>query len=208
MSTSTATTALMDIDKLKKYSPFYAGAGVAGVALPDGSGYHFYTAKCPRLIDDLHSHKRSYTSTVIRGTVRNHLYAIKSLGKVGGLMLVNTDCELLCGKGGCAASRVVQRNIDVVKIGEEITNQGESYSRNYYDFHKFELVSDGPVITYMQFKPIEQNVTQIIVSEDYLTNKCCPQNPTEDELWEMVQSTLTVETASFEYEVLDGKFVS
>ena len=182
----------MNIDKLKANHSgiFHVGPSVAGVLINSYAGYHFYTAETPRLIDDLHSHMRSYTSTVMQGEVRNHIYEIQGTDPTSGLMLVNTDCVLLCGIGGCAASRVVQRDLRVVKTDEIHTKQHMSYSLEYTDFHKFELACEGPVITRIKQQPTKQHNTQIIVDESYLTNKCHPPEFSEDALWEMVRSTL------------------
>ena len=185
----------MDIDKLKanNTSIFHAGPGIAGVSTVPYEAYHFYTAEAPRLINDLHSHMRSYTSTIIQGEVRNHIYEIQGEDRTSELMLVNTSCELLCGVGGCAKHEVVQRNLNVVKVNEISTKQGETYALKYDVFHKFELVSDGPVITHLRQQQTSQFNTQIIVDSSYLTNKCCPPDPSEDVLWQMVRSTLEQE---------------
>jgi hypothetical protein len=192
----------LTLEYLKQYEVFHAGPSIAGVLINHDEAYHFYTAEAPRLIDDLHSHKRSYTSTVIRGEVKNHIYEIRGIDPTGGKLLVNTDCELLCGHGGCAAHRVVERFLNVVKVKELITKQGETYGLTFMDFHKFELVSDGPVITHMHYSKILQPETQIIVDESYLTNKCNPPEVSDEVLWSMVESCL--ENTSFEYELDDG----
>lgn len=170
----------------------YVGEGVAGIAINQTTSFHFYTSDAPRMIEDLHSHMRGYTSNVLKGTIRNHIYEIQGLNSQGRL-LINTKCPLLCGKGGCAKQTVVQRNLNVVKIKEITTKCGESYTLNYNEFHMFELLTDGPVITNMTYRPAQQLNTQIIVDGDYLTNKCCPIEPSEDQLWEMVRSCLEPE---------------
>ena len=191
-------------DYLKQHEVFYAGAGVAGVIIKHNRAFHFYTSEAPRLIEDLHSHKRSYTSTVLKGRIRNNIYEIQGLDPINGKLLVNIQCELLCGKGGCAQHEVVQRNLHVVKVAERITECGESYSLSYKDFHMFELLTDGPVITCMGYSPIQQPNTQILVDESYLSNKCCPLNPSEDELWEMVRSCLEPEKSGMEIVLRDN----
>ena len=188
---------------LKQYDVFHAGPGVAGVLISHNEAYHFYTVRAPRLLDDLHSHKRSYISKVVRGEICNHIYEIQGVDPDSDKLLVNTNCELLCGIGGCAAHKVVQRNLNVVKVAEPITKQGETYGLTFMDFHKFELVSDGPVITHMHHSTVLQPETQIIVDESYLTNNCCPPEVSEDELWSMVESCLPKE--EFKYELIDGK---
>jgi len=185
----------------------HAGPGIVGVSMQPGESYHFYTAEAPRLIDDLHSHSRSYKSTVIRGEIKNHIYEIRGIDPTGGKLLVNTDCMLLCGHGGCAAHRVVKRFLNVVKVSEHITKEGETYGLAFSDFHKFELLSAGPVITHMFHTDMMQPETQIIVDESYLTNKCCPPEVSEEVLWRMVESCLPQKEVPFEYEVIDGKIM-
>ena len=187
---SMSSNEIFDYLKQPQHEVFYAGEGIAGILIKHNRGFHFYTSDAPRIIKDLHSHKRSYTSTVLKGAIRNHIYEIRGLTPINGKVLVNIECELICGKGGCAKQKVVQKNLDVVKIKEITTECGESYSLNYRDFHMFELLTDGPVITSMVHSRIQQPNTQIIVDENYLTNNCCPVYPSESELWEMVKSCL------------------
>ena len=196
---------LFDYLKQSKCEIYHAGPGVAGAIINHDEGYHFYTAKAPRLIDDLHSHKRSYTSTILLGEISNHIYEIQGIDPTGGKLLVNIKCELLCGHGGCASHEVVQSNLNVVEIANPVTKQGETYGLSFMDFHKFELLSDGPVITHMHFSTILQANTQIIVDKSYLTNKCCPPEVSEETLWRMVESCLLKEESTLEYELVDGK---
>jgi len=198
------------LDNLKQYEVYLAGPGIAGIIVRHDIGYHFYTADAPRLIDDLHSHKRSLISHVEYGAVRNHMYEIQGIDLINGKSLVDIECEQLCGKGGCAPHKVVQSNLNVVKVGEIDAKQGESYSLDYNQFHKFSLLSDGPVVTRILWSTIKQPTTQIIVDDDYFTNKCCAPTATDSELWEMVESCLAPawENASgFEYDIIDGKIV-
>ena len=199
------------LDNLKQHEVFLAGKGVAGVIVRHDLAYHFYTEDCPRLIDDLHSHKRSYTSYIEYGEVRNHIYEIKGTNRFGGKFLMNIDCELLCGKGGCAPHQIAQCNLNVEKIDEITTKQGESYSLTYDQFHKFELVSSGPVVTRMTYSKIMQPNTQIIVDRDYVMTKCCPPTASENELWDMIESCLAPawenaeSSSTLKYELIDGK---
>jgi len=198
------------LDNLKQYEVYLAGPSVAGVIVRHDLSYHFFTAEAPRLIDDLHSHKRSFTSHVEYGAVRNHIYEIRGINPVSGKKLVNINCEMLCGKGGCASHKVVHSALNVVKVDEITTKQGESYSLAFDQFHKLELASDGPVITRLHWSRIMQPNTQIIVDNDYLTNKCCAPTATEDELWEMVKSCLAPaweKAGGLEYDIFDGKLV-
>lgn len=191
--------------KQPQHEVFYAGPGVAGVLIKHDEAYHFYTAEAPRLIDDLHSHKRSYTSNVLLGEIRNHIYEIQGINPVNGKLLLNIKCELLCGIGGCASHEIVRSSLNVVKIAELITKEGETYGLSYSDFHKFELVTPGPVITHMFYSKILQPNTQIIVDKSYLTNTCCPPNPSEEVLWRMIESCLPKKESTLEYELIDGK---
>lgn len=178
------------LNELKQHEVYLAGPGIAGVIVRHDISYHFYTTDAPRVIDDLHSHTRSFISHVERGVLRNHIYEIQGTDTVNGKNLVNIKCELLCGKGGCAAHEVVQENLNVVKVEEITTKQGESYDLDYRQFHKLSLPTDGPVITRILWSTTKQANTQILVDDDYLTNKCVAPTATEDELWEMVASCL------------------
>jgi len=182
----------MDIDYLRKnhVSIFCGGSGIAGLSLNTHDHYHFYTSEAPRLIDDLHSHKRPYKSTVIKGTVKNHIYTIDGEDPSSDLMLLNINCAYLCGKGGCESHEVVRQNLRVKKILEHVTKEGDSYSLPHTVFHKFELVSLGPVITHIQQQPTAQQHTQIIVNESYLTGNCVAPESTDEELWDMIESCI------------------
>ena len=185
----------IDLEDIKSRSlriSAFAEGGVE-VEVTDTESYHFYSPQMPRLIVDIHNHRKGFTSTILKGLVKNQLYSIEGTDPDSKLKLVNGDCPRLCEARGegftCCSYTIIQENINLVPTVSWETGEGKKYTLPYEPLHLFELLSEGGVITHLQYLPQMQEYPSWIIGSD---NTPCEltKEPTEKEMWEIVERTL------------------
>lgn len=179
----------MDIDALRNlggtlHSP---AQGVVGLSVGSNELYHFYSAKTAD-IDDIHNHRRSFTSTVLKGVLRNNVYTIVKNPK-SPLCLMQGSCLQFCKatKNMCSADIIRLHRADVLLDHSFDTTKG-SYYLDYNTFHNLELLTPI-VITHIVWSQIQQAKPQFVRLGDDGA-KCERIDVSEKRMWEIIESTL------------------
>jgi hypothetical protein len=182
----------MDIDTLRKldgklHSP---AAGVVGLSVGSSDLYHFFSQETSD-IDDIHNHRRSFTSNVIKGTIRNNIFDIVDDPD-------STKCVMkgMCLKFCKATQNMCSRNIPTTRqnvatniIASFDTTEGQRYFLDYTTFHNLELLTPV-VITHVQWGEMKQTEPEFI--RDTGNNIYCEhlQNISDNDMWEIIDTTL------------------
>jgi hypothetical protein len=133
----------MDIDTLRKldgklHSP---AAGVVGLSVGSSDLYHFFSQETSD-IDDIHNHRRSFTSNVIKGTIRNNIFDITIRNNIFDIIddPDSTKCVMkgMCLKFCKATQNMCSRNIPTTRqnvatniIASFDTTEGQRYFLDY-----------------------------------------------------------------------------
>ncbi len=183
---------MFTIDELRKLPDREINLiGIGAVHLADGKDmFHFYSPKADKKVDDIHNHRSSFDSTVLKGTLRNYLYEIEE-DRDSPLQVVKGACLRFCSadRKFCCPTVVTAPNVAVLTKSHFDTSEGNSYYLRYDMFHRVEMMTSS-VITHVRFGPIQQTYPRFV--RDTTNNLDCylPNNTPESELWEIIETTL------------------
>lgn len=158
----TNKTSMITIDELRKLNgqAHYMGLGVIKYNFGDDwSAYHFYSDQIPILVDDIHDHRYSFTSTIKKGILKTYIYDIHPVDQYTDHKFVGRLCSPE------SQPEVIHENINLIETANFTTIEGNSYSIDYRTLHRVELVTKH-VITYIHDKsPMEQKMPHFITDK-------------------------------------------
>lgn len=174
---------ILDINYLKENHTriYYFGLGFIQVVLNKYERVHFYTDELPTTNEDIHNHRYNFTSTILKGSFRNHKYK-----------LVSGDTHILKNES-CNLEKELENNVSIPVSIELIElkeyNQGESYDMFFNELHAVEYTDN--TITYLKRTDIITDYAQVLYKKD--SEEVCPfSNKVEtDKLWELIELILT-----------------
>ncbi len=182
----------MDIDALRKldgtlHSP---AQDVVGLSVGASELYHFYSDNTAN-IDDIHNHRRSFTSKVVKGVLRNNLYDIID-NPDSNFSVLTGQCLQFCkaSQNLCFDNlKVVRENIEPMLSASFETAAGNMYFLNYNTFHNLERKTPT-VITHILWRDIQQASPQFI--RDMNNGIKCEYNTSisDNKMWEIIEHTL------------------
>lgn len=167
----------------------YFGLGFVQVKLdrPDPLGrgsetrMHFYTADLPAITgeEEVHNHRRSFTSTVVRGSFSQKFYAVTP----GDTHLL----ELESCKEGVEAP-AAPRPCSLVEMSRQIFREGSEYWVHHDQFHRVWVA--GPTVTLLHLSSPLKDHAEVV--RPVGAEKVCPfsKKVPEDQLWQIVKRML------------------
>ena len=175
------------IDQLRRLNgkPHYMGLGVIKYVFRNTRSYNFYSEKSAFLVNDIHEHRFSFTSKVIKGELKNYIYEVFGADPTSTLQVERGECKPY-------AERWVEvYNANVVELCNFTTKEGQSYRINFRTLHRVECVTPK-VITLLNKKlPFDQQQPRFITDSTQPSVCAFSEPKSEDECWEIIEYTLS-----------------
>ena len=174
------------IDEFRKMNgkPMYVGTGTIKLLVNNGYNvYNFYSDKAELLVDDIHDHRSPFSSTILKGTLRNILY------KIDGQ---DTDSNYRLEYGECKEGTervIVQDNVLYSETCRFDNIEGTSYSMDHDVLHRIELITPT-VITHMIRKPLVKDAPNFIVDKRKPFVCAFSKPKSKSECWEIIEYTI------------------
>jgi len=183
---------MITIDELRKLGGkiSYAPVGVIRLEFSSTQIYHFFSELAPPiLIDNIHTHPHSFTSKVIKGGIRNHIYDV-----------TDTDIETKhCVKHIPFRSDneklEIKMHRDNVRYTQTLrfdTYAGNTYTIDSTTMHMIDTL-ESKTITLLNCTPYIGGLTDVYFLMDKqvtYTREQLHNFKTEQECWEIVADTL------------------
>lgn len=162
----------------------FFGLGFVQVKMNDDSRYHFYHPELEAFAENPHNHRYYFTSTVVRGSLRNHIWEFTTHQPTPG------DVPAILRYESCdPATKVPDPRcpVRVKKVSTFDVHEGSSYYLDANTFHQVERLGDGPCITHLVRGPKVDDLAGVVCLEG--KEDLCPfsRNLSEDELWRIVR---------------------
>lgn len=176
----------LTVDWLKQnhYMIHYFGLGFIQVKVTESERYHFYHPTLEAFTEDPHDHRYDFISTVLKGKIKNTLYALDNSEYA-------LPCEIRwenCKKDkGSVPPPFLSKSI---LTGIFTISEGDKYFLPRDTFHTVERASDGPLVTRILRGHVVKDLARIMLKPG--TEPVCPfsRNLAETELWEIVEDSL------------------
>ena len=182
---------MISIDYLRKEAtkrnsvPNYNGLGMVRLPL-HGRGYLFYSDRAPAINHTIHLHRYSFTSTVVKGTIRNFLYTFEATDQEADFMLTQKDMANKVDSIG----EIIHPNISITNTCTFDTIAGQKYDMHKSVFHHVESVTDK-LITRMEPTSHPYDPTALFLMNkhiEYVGVYSQPKSP--EECWDIIEYTI------------------
>jgi hypothetical protein len=181
--------------KSKGVVPVYNGLGMVRLKIGN-QGFLFYSDRAPAINMTIHTHRYDFTSTVLKGAIRNYLYVPKLVGHETNYKLTWKDMVEKVDTEG----NTINENVEPLNVCTFNTVAGESYFLQRNVYHHVESVTPK-LITRMDVVPPTK---EELASRDtywpqkayFIIDKTIPyvgvysQPKSEKECWEIIEYTL------------------
>lgn len=181
---------MITIDQLKKLDGriSYAPVGVIRLEYAKDRLYHFYSEQAPAiLMENIHTHPHSFTSTIIKGGIRNHLYRVEDS------MVETEHCvRSFAFRTKGAKIKMEQSNVTYDRITTFDTYSDGEYRIHYTAMHMINILVPK-TITHLSCSPHIGALRDVyfVMKKNVSYDKEELRNlKTEDECWEIVADTL------------------
>ena len=173
-----------DIDWLKQNHErlYYFGLGFIQLKINDTYRLHFYSPELPPIVEDIHNHRYDFVSTVIKGQITNHVYAVLAHPDMVETHIMrnescNPDIDAPQSEAPCS----------IKLISSSTIFQGGSYEMKEHMFHRVEA---NYCVTLLRRGPYTKEFAQVITPAD--KTPVCPfsQKIPEPRLWEIIERSL------------------
>ena len=177
---------MLTIDGLRKLggSPHYMGLGVVKYFFRDDRAYHFYSELAPAIVDDIHEHRFSFTSKVVKGELKNYIYDVDGQDPNSTLQVERGEC-----KAG-AERNIEVPNANIIELCTFTTLAGQSYHISYNTLHRIECVTPKVITLLDKELPFVQTNPRFVTDTAYPSVCAFSQPKTEAECWEIIDFTL------------------
>jgi hypothetical protein len=176
---------MITVDELRALGgyPHYLGLGVIKCRVGNDRAYHFYCDRAEVLVNQIHDHRFSFKSTILRGELKNYIYEIAGTDPTSTLQVERGECK----KG---AERTIEvHNAKMKEICNYTNVEGGSYYMPYDTLHQIERLSPV-VVTYIEKEPFSQMEPRFVVDTSE-PRVCAMSKPkTQDECWEIIDYAL------------------
>lgn len=177
---------MITIDELRKLDGMarYNGTGVVKLHVGKSLIYRFYSDMAAVVSEDIHEHRCSFTSTVLKGVLKNYIYEVSGQDPKSTLQVVRSECKANADKIIEVSNAVISEQCNFTTVA------GQSYHIAYNTLHQIERVTPK-VITLMEKEPNTQDAARIVMDiskADYV----CPISVKKSvkECWEIIEYTL------------------
>jgi len=177
---------MITIDELRKLGGLakYNGTGVVKLHVGGSQIYRFYSDMAVTVTEGIHEHRCNFTSTVLKGVLKNHIYDVSGQDPDSTLQIVRSECKP-------NAEKIIEvPNATIAEQCNFTTLAGQSYYLAYNTLHHIERVTPK-VITVMKKEPNIQEAARIVMDAS-ITDYVCPISvkKSEKECWEIIEYTL------------------
>jgi hypothetical protein len=165
----------------------FFGLGFVQVKMDDDSRYHFYHPSLPAFTENPHNHRYHFTSTVLRGGLRNHIWKVVVHSTEGDVPAViryeSCDPKIMAPRGDSPPVRAL-------KVSTFDTFAGSSYYMDENTFHQVERLGSGPCVTHLVRGPKVDPLARVVCLEG--KDDICPfsRNLSDDDLWTIVRESI------------------
>ena len=179
---------MITIDYLRKLNgkPKQAGIGVIKFRVGNRA-WHFYDGRIHRIINiGIHEHFNDFTSQVIKGELKNHIYTVNGTDPDSTLQLIRQQSKIN------AEYVVEQDNIKLIEACSFSTATGRSYYLQRTALHKVEMLAPK-VITFLKSEgPWFEKRTLRYVIDTRIPPPDLSKNKRRSlsELWEIIEDIL------------------
>jgi len=149
----------------------------------------FYSQQTEPFNHTIHDHRYSFTSEILKGTLRNTLYTFKEVDYETNYMVKYKN---MLGKIDYTDyGRTMHENVELHEVCLFETKAGKSYYLDRSAFHTAEAVT-SKVITCMSRPNDEpwEAMSRFILRKDKIYESVYSRPKTESECWEIIEDTI------------------
>lgn len=172
----------IDLDLLRSNHQrvYYFGLGFIQLKINEVERLHFYSPELPVITEDIHDHRYSFTSKVLKGILKNKRWWV-GIGDSHVLRYENcSPNKVSLPEEYCVAG------FEATEVSEAGTPK-DTYTMELDEFHQVEAVG---AVTYLRRGLVEKALASIVTEKGKAS--VCPfsKKIPEDELWKMMARML------------------
>jgi len=178
---------MISIDELRKRATYvhYLGLGVIKCRIGKYESYHFYSDRSPVLVNQIHDHRFGFTSTILKGVLKNTIYIIDGQDPESVLQVERGECKKEADR------EILVTNANMKELTNFTSCAGESYYIAYDTLHQIEVVTPA-LVTHLKKEPFSQIAPRFVVDTS-VPHICAMSQPkTRNECWEIIEYTLAL----------------
>jgi hypothetical protein len=174
----------------QNYDAYFFGLGFIQIKMSLGSRFHFYHKDLSATVEDPHNHRYNFVSTVLRGTLVNHVYEECK---------ADHPCKVLaemryasCQKDGKEVEVPDPYPTYVEHAGFFTVKAPSGYYINQNSFHSVAPeFKDGPCITMLERGPIVKDFAKVMKKSTLETYTCPFESElSKDDMWKAVEECI------------------
>lgn len=182
---------MITIDKLRDSSksygsrPFYNGIGMIRLRVSETQAYLFYSDRSEPYVNDIHDHRYSFSSAILKGSLRTDVFKFTESDKY-------TDLNVVRRYWDDREPEITAPNINLYKVCTFDAVEGETYNIDYRMFHHVTKLTPK-LITCMTTQPLPWPVeaNQFIESKSEPSAAITDKEMSRERCWEVIEYTLT-----------------
>jgi len=182
---------MITIDGLKKLGgkPRYTPVGVIRFEFSKERMYHFFSEHAPPVLENnIHTHPHSFSSRIIKGGIRNHIYHVEDSETETQHHVTHISYRT----GERAEANVHRENVTFQEVAQFDTYTGGTYTIDSTTMHKIHIL-EPKTVTLLDCNPYIGGLDDVyfVMGKDVTYTWEELQNlKTEQECWEIVADTL------------------
>lgn len=176
----------LDLDTLKSLgTPAYFGLGFIQLKINEHQRVHFWVPQWPTIPgadNELHDHRYTLTSTILKGEIHNHIYAPMASSNPTHELI-----EVSCKPNSTQEPQVIER-VTPLFITSFVSKAGDTYTLSPDAFHTAHTI--GPTVTFVQRGDVIKNTARVI--RPLNSAFVCPFSIqySEQQCWEKIEDIL------------------
>jgi hypothetical protein len=178
---------MITIDQLRALNgiPHYMGLGVVKYPFCKNQSYHFYSDRAKILVEDIHEHRFSFTSRVLKGKLKNYIYEIDGTDPTSTLRVERKECA------PDSQQEILLSNINLIERCTFITEPNQEYRMHYTTLHKIECLTTKVITHIYKELPFAQTTPRFIADETKPSVCAFSEPKTVNECWDIIEYTLS-----------------
>ena len=178
---------MITIDELRALNatPHYMGLGVVKYPFCKNQAYHFYSDRAKVLVEDIHEHRFSFTSRVLKGKLKTYIYDIDGTDPTSTLRVERRECA------PGAQQEILQSNINLIERCTFVTEPNQEYHLHYTTLHKIECLTSKVITQIYKELPFAQETPRFITDEARPSVCAFSEPKTVNECWDIIEYTLS-----------------
>jgi hypothetical protein len=188
---------MITVDQLRKMGGriAYTPVGLIRIEPNNKQLWHFYSPDAPPILtNNIHTHPQSFTSKVLKGGIRNHIYRVNDVEE-------ETEHCVRCvkfrvspdkTKSSTKKAEIVRENVSYEKTVTFDTYAGGEYYLHYLTMHKVEIL-EPKTVTVLDCQPYIgafPDVFFVMGKDVFYTTEQLHNRKSTKECWEIVADVL------------------